>query len=217
MPVELTTKLLSDAAGWEAMKRARTYLAQDQVLSSDWKPPLLRGVVQAGESSYSAGLKIEGPIDIENLCTCRDSREWGKICAHSVAIGLHWIEAQSAPAPKPGARTAPGANKAPAPPTPPPRPTPVLRRDPSGDPAELHIILPPNFEQAAARGRVMLVVEASWSGGRSPLNALPKDRTFAFSAQDNAMLDRLEDLTGGQPPGMLQDRKSTRLNSSHRT
>ncbi|MFM1767620.1 MAG: hypothetical protein RJA22_149 [Verrucomicrobiota bacterium] len=204
MPVELTTKLLSDAAGWEAMKRARSYLAQDQVLSSDWKPPLLRGIVQAGESSYSAGLKIEGPIDIENLCTCRDSREWGKICAHSVAIGLHWIEAQAAPAPKPGARHSPGTGKPPAPAAPPTRPTPALRRDPSGDPAELHLILPPNFDQAAARGRVMLVVEASWDGGRCPLNALPKDRAFAFSPQDNAVLDRLEDLTGGQPPGMLQ-------------
>src|SRR5262245_63339918 len=94
MPVELTEKLLSDAAGWEAMKRARTYLAQDQVLSSDWQPPLLRGVGQAGETTFRAGLVIHGPIDIENLCTCRDSREWGTICAHSVAVGLHWMQAQ---------------------------------------------------------------------------------------------------------------------------
>ena len=87
MPAELTEKLLSNAAGWEATKRARAYLEQDQVLSSNWTPPVLRGVVQAGEISFRAGLVINGPIDIENLCTCRDSREWGKICAHSVAVG----------------------------------------------------------------------------------------------------------------------------------
>ena len=198
MPVELSEKLLGDAAGWEAMKQARTYVAQDQVLSSDWAPPLLRGVVQAGETTFRAGLVIHGPIDIENQCTCRESREWGKICAHSVAVGLHWLRAKSAPVIAPAA---PGSSKTPAPVS---RPAPMLRRDESGEPAELFFILPPNFEQAAARGRVMLVVEAKWSGGRCPLNALPKQRAFAFAAQDAAVLDRLEDLTGGETPAMLQ-------------
>src|SRR5579883_2721462 len=49
MAVDLTEALLSKAAGWEAMKHARAYLSQGQVLSSYWAPPLLRGVVQAGE------------------------------------------------------------------------------------------------------------------------------------------------------------------------
>ena len=55
MSVELTEALLKDAAGWEAMKMARAYLAQAQVLSSFWEPPLLRGVVQAGEISSRLG------------------------------------------------------------------------------------------------------------------------------------------------------------------
>src|SRR6187455_352230 len=92
MPVELTEALLSKAAGWEAMKRARAYLEQDQVLSSNWTSPLLKGVVQAGEISFRAGLVIKGPIDVENICSCRESREWGTICAHSVAVGLHWVK-----------------------------------------------------------------------------------------------------------------------------
>src|SRR5262245_36212249 len=91
MPNELSESILSKAAGWEAMKRARAYVVQGQVLSSDWAPPLLRGVVRAGDTSFRAGLVIKGPIDIENVCTCRESREWGKICAHSVAVGLHWL------------------------------------------------------------------------------------------------------------------------------
>lgn len=99
MPVEITDALFQKAAGWEAVKRARSYVEQDHVLSSAWQPPLLRGVVQAGELTLRAGLVINGPIDIENLCTCRDSRKWGKICAHSVAVGLHWMqERQSRPA-----------------------------------------------------------------------------------------------------------------------
>ena len=69
MPVELSDALFQKAAGWEVVKRARGYVEQDKVLSSDWQPPLLRGVVQAGETTFRAGLVIHGPIDIENLCT----------------------------------------------------------------------------------------------------------------------------------------------------
>src|ERR1039457_4326563 len=94
MSVELTEALLSTAAGWDVMKRARAYLEQGEVLSSHWSPPLLRGVVQAGEVSFRASMVIKGEIDIENLCTCREAREWGKICAHGVAVGLHWLKAQ---------------------------------------------------------------------------------------------------------------------------
>jgi hypothetical protein len=54
MSVELTESLFSKAAGWEAMKRARAYLEQGQVLSSNWTSPVLKGVVQAGEISFRA-------------------------------------------------------------------------------------------------------------------------------------------------------------------
>src|SRR5512137_1796414 len=101
MSVELTEAMLSKAAGWEVMKRARAYLAQGQVLSSYWAPPLLRGVVNAGEVSFRASMVIKNEIDIENLCTCRDAREWGKICAHGVGVGLHWLQSKPGPPPAP--------------------------------------------------------------------------------------------------------------------
>ena len=143
---------------------------------------------------------IKGEIDIENLCTCREAREWGKICAHGVAVGLHWLKAQKPatnPAPaRPAARRR--ATRIPA------RKASALQRDAAGEPAELFIILPPNIDQAIARGKVMLVFEAKWSGGRCPLNALPKGRPFAFSPQDNAIIERLETLTNGETPALLQ-------------
>jgi hypothetical protein len=199
MPVELTETLLKDAAGWEAMKMARAYLAQGQVLSSFWEPPLLRGVVQTGELSVRASMVIKSGIDIENLCPCRDSRQRGKICAHSVAVGLHWLKSRqpdAAPAPKRSIASVPSPTPA--------RQASGLQRSPSGEPAELFLILPPNFDQAIARGRAMLVFEAKWGGGRCPLNALPKGRSFAFSAQDNAILEQVETLTNGETPAVLQ-------------
>ena len=93
MSVEITEKFFSDAAGWEAMKCARAFLAQGQVVSSNWSPPLLRGVVRVGDIFFRASLVIKDEVDIENLCTCREARESGRICAHVVAVGLHWLTA----------------------------------------------------------------------------------------------------------------------------
>src|SRR5881396_3891799 len=88
MSIELSEPFFANAAGWETMKMARAYVQNDQVLSSDWSAPLLKGLVQAGGTSYRAGLVIKSASDIENICTCRESREWGILCAHSVSIGL---------------------------------------------------------------------------------------------------------------------------------
>lgn len=194
MPVELTEKLLSNAAGWEVMKMARAYRELGQVVSSSWSPPLLRGVVRVGDVFFRASLVIQNEIDIENLCTCRDAREWGKICAHTVAVGLHWLNgatalARVAAAPKPAA---------------PIRKSSSLLRAAGGTPARLGIIFPPNLDQALVRGKVMLVIEARWEGGRAPLNALPKGREFAFSVADNAIIDSLESLSQGETPAMVQ-------------
>src|SRR4029077_7872007 len=88
---ELSDGFFMKSAGWEAVKNARSLLAGGKGISSNWTPPLLKGVVQEGTSSYRAGLVIKGPVDIDNLCTCRASREAGIICAHSVAVGLHHL------------------------------------------------------------------------------------------------------------------------------
>src|SRR4051812_41854471 len=102
--VELNDILFARLAGWEAVKQARGMLTSDRVLSSEWQPPLLRGAVQAGEATYRAGLVIKSSSDAENLCTCRDSRQRGLICAHSVAVGLHYLRAQQPVAEVPTAK-----------------------------------------------------------------------------------------------------------------
>jgi len=201
MAVELTDDLLIKAAGWDVIKLARAYLAQGQVLSSYWEPPLLRGVVQSGGVSFRASMVIKSAIDIENLCTCREAREWGKICAHGVAVGLHWIEAQKPKTPAGGA-SVPASRLVSSLAS--PKRISSLQRATTGEPAELFIILPPNFEQAVARGKVMLVLEAKWAGGRCPLNALPKEHAYVFSPQVNAIIEQVETLTNGETPAVLQ-------------
>ncbi|MCB1127265.1 MAG: SNF2 helicase associated domain-containing protein, partial [Verrucomicrobiae bacterium] len=91
------------------------------------------------------------------------------------------------------------------PPSTPPVPrTASLQREPGGEPVRLRVIFPPNLEPVIARGRVMLMFEADWAGGRCPLKALPRGRCFAFSSQDNLIIDRVEALTGGETPAVVQ-------------
>src|SRR4029079_1369959 len=98
--VVLSDAFLAKIAGWEVIKKARFLLEQGAVLSSNWTPPLLKGVVQEGSLSYRAGLVIKDTINLENICRCRPSQDWGTICAHSVAVGLHHLNrTQSAPPP----------------------------------------------------------------------------------------------------------------------
>src|ERR1035441_7327442 len=96
--VQLSDALLATLAGWEAVKQARALVAAERVLASDWQPPMLQGTVQEGFATYRAGLVIRSASDADNLCTCRISRQRGLICAHSVAIGLHFLKQQAKPA-----------------------------------------------------------------------------------------------------------------------
>ena len=200
MSVELSEPFFAKVAGWEAMKMARALMAMGKVLSSNYTPPILKGVVQEGTTSYRAGFVIKSDTDLENTCTCRASREWGTMCAHSVAVGLHWLKPAAVKESEQVGKWESGKVTAPVP------QVTRLRRAVAGEPGvealELHVILPPNFADAAGRGKVMLVVEGTWSRGRVPLNALPKERPYQLSAEDEKLLSRIEQFAG-EPAGML--------------
>jgi superfamily II DNA or RNA helicase len=204
--VKLSDQFFQKTAGWEAVKQARSLVERGNVLSSNWTPPLLKGVVQEGGASYRAGLVIKGETDVENICSCRQSREWGTICAHSVGVGIHHLKKLAEPlanAAEQGGRVGggqgkPGANAVPV------NPAPRLKRRDGGEPAELFFILPPNLGAALERGRVMLCVEAKWARGRGPINGLPLEKVWDFSDEDLSPLEVLEGITRGEPPGMIQ-------------
>jgi hypothetical protein len=174
---ELTEEFLAKVAGWEVVKNARAALIGDRVLSSDWSPPILKGIVQEGPTSYRAGLVIKDAIDVENLCTCRASKHWGSMCVHSIAVGLHHLQRlkPAAAIPKP---VAPAAAPKPA------KPSRAIRRDADGEALSIHVVLPPNIKEALARGKVMCVLEGEWSKGRVPLNSIPLDKPFAVAPED---------------------------------
>ena len=202
----LNDQFLAKIAGWDVIKQARAALAGGRVLSSNWSPPVLKGVVQEGTTSCRAGLIIKDSINIDNLCTCRASKAWGTMCVHSIAVGLHHLQGSAPAAIVPGDKPiAPGTrgNSSLREPAKVAENFNRVRRAAHGEKAQLALIFPPNFSQALAKGKVMLYLEAIWSKGRTPANALVAAGEFSFGEEDLKLLDALEEIAG-DTPGMLQ-------------
>ncbi|MEO8950912.1 MAG: SNF2-related protein [Chthoniobacterales bacterium] len=187
--IALTEKLLSSAGGWQAMKAARELVQAGRVGEATYEPPILRGEVREGAKKYRAGLRIQSATDLENLCTCRESRQWGKVCAHSLAVGLAVLAPPSTTKLEGGAPATPGDDVSSASATRVRRSSPlqVSACDTGATPAPLHVILPPNFPAAWDKGQIMICIEAELEGRRVMLDALPKvsvdDRDFSLAEQ----------------------------------
>ena len=164
------------------MKPARELLKSGRVSEAKYEPPLLSGYVREGAKNYRSGLRIKSAIDVENLCSCWESRSAGKICAHSVAVGLGYLKPSAAVAAAPNEPTMPEA---------PAGPRFVAADSANAALTTLHMILPPNFAGAWQKGQIMIVVEAEVSRNRTLVSALPKKNTFAVDEVDLALIEAL--------------------------
>ena len=164
------------------MKPARELLKSGRVSEAKYEAPLLSGYVREGAKNYRSGLRIKSAIDVENLCSCWESRSAGKICAHSVAVGLGYLNPPAAVVAAPNEPTMPEAPAGPR-----------FVADDSADGAltTLHVILPPNFAGAWQKAQIMIVVEAEVSRNRTLVSALPKKNTFAVDDADLVLIESL--------------------------
>ncbi len=190
-PVELNERFLMDAGGWQAMKHARALLEMGRVISFNYTPPILKGLVREGTTEYRAGLKIRSKSDIENLCSCRESREWGKICPHSLALGLAFLQPRESVVIK---------STAPASITP---KGPRLIVDEDQPVVAAFFILPPTFVSGWDRGQIMLGCEVETADGRLLASALDRSKTFTCSSVDQQILERMREFNQGGLSGMV--------------
>ncbi len=197
--MEISERLLNDAGGWQVMKQARALHAMERVSAATWQEPLLGGRVREGDKEYSAGLRIASRTNIENLCSCRDSRQRGIICAHSVAVGLELLKPH-----------VPGGSGAVAVATPATLPAPVAAApslpafsEEEGESIELFVILPPSLVSAWEKGSIMVGAEVALAGKRLLLGALPKQKRFRCGDADLRAIVALREVAGGELPGMM--------------
>src|SRR4051812_26896112 len=148
----LTERLLNDAGGWQVMKQARALHEMGRVSGAKWEAPLLEGRVREGETDFRSGLKIVSKSNVENLCGCQQSRRYGAICAHSIAVGLAILK----PHPGISVKAAPAA---------PAKPGPHFSTT-NGASLEVSVILPPNFAAAWEKGQITVALEATLNAKR---------------------------------------------------
>lgn len=199
--VVLTEKLLAQAGGWQAMKEARALLAEGRVISANWNPPNLSGEVRGPAGPMNSGLIIKDHINIENLCRCRESRQWGKICGHAIAVGLKFLqppEAQSPVSKKEASRSSSQPAQA-------ARPFPLrFAESPAeADHARLHLVFPPNLDAALARGSATVACEFSVDDKLRPLNLVARDEPLYWSEQDRVILSALLARCDNEPPAVV--------------
>lgn len=158
--------------------------------------------MREGNTQYRAGLRIGSKTDIENLCSCRESRGRGLICAHSLAVGLAVLQPPAPAAPPepqpPGQGGLPEASDG------------VLHAAggiqfsiEEGTPLGIRVVLPPNFAEGWERGVVSVAFEAESGGQRRPLGSFGKGNRYRVDARDFALLKELLRLTARELPGML--------------
>jgi superfamily II DNA or RNA helicase len=201
--IRITERFLMDTGGWQAMKHAKALVQMGRVVSFNYTPPILRGLVREGEIEFRAGLKIRSYTDVENICSCRDSREWGTICAHSLALGLASIQ------PKPEIKPPSPSNTRPA--------LPMLIADPEDAPEvgpptatrpsdplriELHIVLPPNIETGWERDQIVVGFEVVRKANRILASALDQSGSYYCSKLDCDVLELGRKFAAGKLPGM---------------
>jgi hypothetical protein len=87
--VEITEKWLLEIGGWKVMKEARSAYNAGAVLEATFRDGLLKGSLLSGGRELNTGLHVRARTEIENYCSCPDSRRHGIICRHAIAAGLH--------------------------------------------------------------------------------------------------------------------------------
>ncbi len=183
----ITQKLLVNAGGWPAMKNAQALQKAGRVSEAKYEAPVLSGMVREGNRNLRSGLRVKSASDVENLCTCREAREWGTICAHALAVGLQYIEPTTAPPPAPAAKSL-ALVKAPS-------PNFVEAGRENAPLVTLYFILPPQFDSAWEKNQIMLVIESERNGQRAMLSTLSPNETYALDAFDLAAMDALDQLS----------------------
>ncbi len=105
---EINEKWLGETAGWKALRDGRRIEISGAVQRAARSGPSFSGSVLEGGRTLRAGLVARGRSDVENLCSCRESRSTGALCAHSVAVVLAVLRGEAKDASKSKSAGAPG-------------------------------------------------------------------------------------------------------------
>ena len=153
-----------EMGGWQEMKRARALFAAGAVLESGFDGARLTGLVRDAGKDLSSGLLLRSRSDMDNLCTCFQSKRHGTLCAHALAVGTAWVHRHEKQPARPGQAAAPAISGTPG--SGRPAVTPATAAGP------LEFTLTPNFLTALQRQKLGVAVQPATSH-ENPVPDLP--------------------------------------------
>ena len=161
--IDWTEQTLRAAASWQAFKEGKALfecgaVAEVKVGSNGWQ-----GLVKWGKRPFRVSVAVKSGTNIEARCSCPENQSSGAVCAHAVATGLATLSAKKA---KP-------ATAAAAPP--PAVAAPVAS-------VAWQILLPLNWREALARGKLSATLAVSSGDPISPADDRLRSRRRGFSA-----------------------------------
>lgn len=187
------------------LKEGERLFESHRVESANWKSPVLIGRVQEGSSVCEPALNLRSTVFAENRCNCPAGRK-GKVCAHAVAIALHFeacVQEQAGDEPDhdqqskeikgDSSMTEPGD-----------RALKSIRLSHNGMRLRLLVFLPPNFKAASERNAIVVKLDAAVGREILSLNQLSPTQPYAINpAQKDALL-LIESWCGGKLAALLQ-------------
>ncbi len=93
--MKITERWIMDTAGFPAFKAGRQLFRGGAVSDCSYEKGMLRGVLHSGQRQQVAGMKINAPTDVDNLCKCPRARREGAICEHSIAVAFAWMDVEA--------------------------------------------------------------------------------------------------------------------------
>lgn len=194
---------LLELAGGLVFKQGERLFETGAVTSVKWECPVLSGTVKGVDEQYEPELNLRSTVFAVNRCNCIDGRR-RKVCAHAVAIALHYqaLQREQANAARPHPDFVPEPE--PEPEAPKPRGLRSVKLAADGDKLRMLVFLPPNFEAAAERDAIVVKLDAAAGREIVPLNQLSPTRSYQASAQQLAALALVESWCGGKLASLLQ-------------
>lgn len=209
----ITRDFLVEIGGWPMLKQAQGLVDANRVLGVAYQAPLLSARIVVEDRELVTRLKIGRRLsDVENLCTCRQAKTDGSICAHVIAAGLKWLRYRDQ-----STSSLPVASKVSGTSVPVAAPASVPKAawrglagstSGAGRLLEVQVLLPLSWPQALSGARLRVILEGRMEGDREfrPWDSLTRSEAHpvAVGEEDEVLLRFIEQRHGGKVPSIFE-------------
>ncbi len=211
--LDVTKDFLLEIGGWRTFKEGKLLWESRKVSDVKIEDSILSGLIQSGTTHIKSRLKLGRRLsEIENLCSCRQAREYGTICPHVIAIGLAWMDMKEQSCLSEARSTTDECNSGsdnsedinffPV--------IPFAEATALAPHLEIHIFLPKDLSQAWHKGQIQAVFEASInSSPPRPLATIPwkNAERYAMTDSDIDLVKTLLKINSGELPSVFKIQK----------